>query len=151
MNAAGDEPAAAETEAATPVAVVFERGRAGEAALRAAVELAGARRELWVLSLVPLARSPLWGRASGTGPYNEAVQQEAESELDEARAILGPLAESARFEVLRGSPQPPLAKWANDRAIGLVVLPHHRFTPGGNIHARSLRAKTSAELRLIRP
>ncbi len=132
------------------VAAVFEPGEAGEATLREAAELAAAGHELTVLTLAPQARSPLWGRASGTGPYNEAVQEEAEIELVQARELLGPLAERARFEVLRGSPQPPLASWVSEQGIELVLLPRHRLTPGGNLFVKSLRSKSSAELRLVK-
>jgi len=133
-----------------PIAAIFERGEAGEAVLREAAELAGAGREVSVLTLAPQARSPLWGRASGTGPYNVAVLEEAAIELDEAREILGSVAGRANFEVLSGSPQPPLASWVTKHRVGLVVLPHHRLTPGGNPFAKSPR-KTSAEVRLVKP
>lgn len=143
---------APESQSATgPVAAVFQRGVAGEAVLREAAELAGAGREVSVLTLAPQSRSPLWGRASGTGPYNVAMLEEAAIELDEARQILGSVASRANFEVLSGSPQPPLASWVTEHRVGLVVLPHHRLTPGGNLFAKSLRKKTSAEVRLVKP
>jgi Universal stress protein family len=140
-----------ETRAGTaPIAAIFERGGAGEAVLREAAELAGAGREVSVLTLAPQSRSPLWGRAGGTGPYNVAVLEEAAVELDEAREMLGSVAVRAKFEVLSGSPQPPLASWVTKHGVGLVVLPHQRLTPGGNLFARSLRNKTSAEVRLVK-
>jgi hypothetical protein len=132
------------------VAVVFERGDAGTAALREAAELASAGRELSVVTLAPHARPPSWGRAGGTGPYNIAIKQEAELELREARDILGSVAGRASFEVLSGCPQPPLASWVAQHGFGLVLLPRHRLTPGGNFFARSLRKQTSAEVRLVR-
>ena len=132
------------------VAVVFERGDAGTAALREAAELAGAGRELSVVTLAPQARPPSWGRAGGTGPYNIAIKQEAELELREAREMLGSVAGRATFKVLSGCPQPPLASWVAQQGFGLVLLPRHRFTPGGNFFARSLRKQTSAEVRLVR-
>lgn len=133
------------------VAVVFERSDAGAAALREGAELANAGRELSVVTLAPQARAPLWGRAGGTGPYNIAIKEEAELELREARDILGSIASRATFNVLVGSPQPPLASWVTEHGFGLVLLPHHRLTPGGNPFARSLRKETSAEVRLVRP
>jgi Universal stress protein family len=132
------------------VAVVFERSDAGTAALREAAELAGAGSELSVVTLAPQARPPSWGRAGGTGPYNIAIKQEAELELREAREMLGSVASRATFKVLAGSPQPPLARWVAQQGFGLVLLPHHRLTPGGNFFARSLRRETSAEVRLVR-
>jgi hypothetical protein len=143
--------AVADGVAAGSVAVVFERGEAGAAVLREAAELANAGHDVLVVTLAPQARSPLWGRASGTGPYNVAIQEEAAIELQEAREILGSVASRATFEVLSGSPQPPLASWVAQHGVGLVVLPHHRLTPGGNFFAKSLRNKTSAEVRLVKP
>ncbi len=132
------------------VAVVFERSNAGTAALREAAELANAGRELSVVTLAPQARPPSWGRAGGTGPYNIAIREEAELELREARDILGSVASRATFKMLAGCPQPPLASWVAQHGFGLVLLPHHRLTPGGNLFARSLRKETSAEVRLVR-
>ncbi len=132
------------------VTVVFERSDAGTAALREGAELANAGRELSVVTLAPQARSPLWGRAGGTGPYNVAMKEEAQLELQEARDILGSVASRATFNVLAGCPQPPLASWVAEHGVGLVLLPHHRLTPGGNPFARSLRKETSAEVRLVR-
>jgi hypothetical protein len=132
------------------VAVVFERGNAGTAALREAAELANAGRQLSVLTLAPQALPARWGRAGGEGPYNVAVRQEAELDLQEARKILGSVASRATFKMLAGYPQPPLASWVTQGGFGLVLLPHRRLTPGGNPFARSLRKKTSAEVRLVR-
>jgi hypothetical protein len=129
---------------------VFERGDAGAAVLREAAELVNAGREVSVVTLAPQARSPLWGRASGTGPYNMAVLEEAATELEEAREVLGSVASRASFEVLTGSPQPQLAPWVQEHGITLVVLPRHRLTPGGNIFARRLRRQTTAEVRLVK-
>jgi hypothetical protein len=132
------------------VAVVFERGDAGTAALGEAAELANAGSELSVLTLAPQARPARWGRAGGEGPYNIAIREEAKLELREAREILGSVAGRATFTMLAGCPQPPLASWVAEHAIGLVLLAHHRLTPGGNPFARILRRKTSAEVRLVR-
>jgi hypothetical protein len=132
------------------VAVVFERSDAGAAALREGAELANAGRELSVVTLAPQARSPLWGRAGGTGPYNVAMKEEAALELREARDILGSVASRATFDVLVGCPQPPLASFVAQHRVGLVLLPRHRLTPGGNPFARSLRKETSAEVRVVR-
>jgi len=132
------------------VAAVFERSKAGTAALREAAELANAGSELWVVTLAPQARPARWGRAGGEGPYNVAVREEAELDLKQAREILGSVASRATFEMLAGCPQPPLASWVAQHGVGLVLLPHQRLTPGGNPFARSLRRKTSADVRLVR-
>jgi hypothetical protein len=132
------------------LAAVFERSDAGTAALREAAELANAGCELTVVTLAPQARPPRWGRAGGEGPYNIAVKQEAELELEQAREILGSVADRATFTVLAGCPQPPLASWVSQHGFGLVLLPHRRFTAGGNPFAKRLRKETSAEVRLVR-
>jgi hypothetical protein len=130
--------------------VIFERGNAGMSALREAAELANAGCELSVVTLAPQARPPSWGRAGGTGPYNVAIAEEAELELQEARDILGSVASRATFAVLTGCPQPPLAAWVAQHEFGLVLLPYQRMTLGGNPFARSLRKGTSAEVQLVR-
>jgi hypothetical protein len=132
------------------VAVVFERSRAGNAALREAAERANAGAELAVVTLAPQARAARWGRAGGEGPYNVAIRQEAQLELREARDILGSVAARATFNVLAGCPQPALASWVAEHGIHLVVLPRQRMTPGGNLFVKSLRKLTSAEVLLVR-
>jgi len=132
------------------VAVIFEISDAGTAVLREAAELASAGHELSVVTLAPQARPPKWGRAGGEGPYNIAIRQEAELELETARDLLGSVASRATFAVLAGCPQPPLASWVAKHGFGLVLLPHHRLTPGGNPFAKRLRKDTSAEVRLVR-
>jgi Universal stress protein family len=132
------------------VAVVFERSSAGSAALREAAELANTGHEVSVVTLAPQARAARWGRAGGEGPYNVAVREEAELDLQQAREVLGSVASRVTFKMLSGCPQPPLASWVTEHGFGLVLLPHQRLTPGGNPFARSLRKKTSAEVRLVR-
>jgi hypothetical protein len=132
------------------VAVVFERGPAGEAVLREGAELANSGRLLAVVALAPQARPPRWGRAGGEGPYNIAVREEAALDLRAAREILGTVAGRATFNVLTGCPQPRLAAWVAEHRIGLVLLPRHRLTPNGNFFVKSLRRETSAEVRVIR-
>ncbi len=131
-------------------AVVFEQSPAGEAALREGAELANAGRLLAVVTLAPQARAARWGRAGGEGPYNVAIREEATLDLKRARELLGSVAERATFNMLAGSPQPRLAQWVAQHGIGIVLLPRHRFTPGGNFFVRSLRKGTSAEIRVVR-
>jgi len=134
--------------AARRVVVVFERGKAGNAALREAAERANAGAELSVVTLAPQARAVR--RAGGEGPYNVAIRHEAQLELHEARDLLGSVAARATFNVLSGCPQPPLASWVAQYGFDLVVLPRQRLTPGGNYFAKSLRKETSAEVVLVR-
>jgi hypothetical protein len=137
--------------AAGGIAAVFERGAAGAAVLREAAELANAGHDVSVLTLAPQARPPRWGRASGTGPYNVAIQEEAATELQEAQEILGSVAGLANFEVLTGSPQPPLASWVAGRGGGVLVFPSPPLAQRGNLFAKRLRNNTSAEVRLVKP
>jgi len=135
---------------AARVLVVFEPGRTGAAALRAAAELAEAGSELSVVTLAPQAR-PLRCCAGGAaGPYNCAVRAEAEVELRQARNILGSAARRATFTVLAGCPDPPLTAWVAEHAFDLVLLPFHRLTFGGGRLARELRRATTAEVRLVK-
>jgi nucleotide-binding universal stress UspA family protein len=131
------------------VLAVFEPGHAGEAALREAAELAEAGSELSVVTLAPQARPSRCCGKGGTGPYNIAVREEAEVELRQAREILGATARRVSFTVLVGHPTPPLAAWAEENAVDLILLPSHPFTRGGNRYARAMRRATSAEVRLV--
>jgi hypothetical protein len=137
------------SHASRRVLAVFEPGHAGEATLREAAELAESGSELSVVTLAPQARPCGCCCKGGTGPYNIAVRDEAEIELRQARAFLGSTARRARFAVLVGQPNPPLAVWAAARAFDLILLPSRRFTRGGNPFARALRRSTSAEVRLL--
>ncbi len=128
---------------------VFEPGPAGEATLREAAELAEAGCELSVVTLAPQERCSRCCGKGGTGPYNIAVREEAELELRQARGMLAATAARAGFSVLVGHPSPPLAAWAQEHGFDLILLPAHRFTRGGNRHARAMRRALSAEVRLI--
>jgi hypothetical protein len=131
------------------VLAVFDPGRAGEALLRQAAELAEAGSQLSVVTLAPQERPSLCCGKGGTGPYNIAVREEAKIELRRARDILGAAATRASFMVLVGHPTPPLAALAEDDAFDLILLPSHPFTRGGNRYARAMRRATSAEVRLV--
>lgn len=132
------------------VLVVFEPVRSGRAALREAAELTEAGSWLSVVTLAPQARPLRCCGGGGAGPYNQAVRQAAQTELREAREILGTAARRATFTVLSGCPDPPLAAWVAEHAIGLVLLPWHRLALGGSPLAAGLRRATTAEVRLVR-
>jgi hypothetical protein len=131
------------------VLVVFEPSRSGKVALRQAAELAEVGSELSVVTLAPQARPLRCCGGGGAGPYNFAVREQAETELREARDILGTASPRATFTVLLGCPDPPLAAWVAEHAFDLVLLPSHRLTLGGSRLARSLRRATAAEVRLV--
>jgi hypothetical protein len=111
--------------------------------------MAEAGCELSVVTLAPQARPSRCCGKGGTGPYNIAVREEAEIELRQARDILGASARRASFTVLVGHPTPPLAAWAQEHAVNLVLIPSRPFTRGGNPHARAMRRAVSAEVRLV--
>jgi len=140
----------AEPGAPARVAAIFERSLAGRATMREAAELANAGRELAVVSLTPQAWAARWGRAGGEGPYNVAMREEAQHELEEAREILGSVADGATFKMLTGTPRPNLAAWVIELRFAIVLLPHHRLMIGGHPYAKQLRRETSAEVRLVR-
>lgn len=135
---------------AARVLVVFEPGRTGEAALREAAELAQAGSELSIVTLAPQASPLRCCGGGGAGPYNCAVREEAHLELNEARALLGSVSRRAKFSVIVGHPNPPLAAWVVAQAFDLVLIPSRRLTFGGGRLARGLRRATTAEVRLIK-
>ncbi len=131
------------------VAVVFESGRRGAAALALARELLGSAGELSVLTLAPQADPLRCCGGGGAGPYNCAVHEEAELELEQARKLLGSRSSKATFVVLAGSPDPPLSAWVAEHAVEVVILPARRFSRGGGRLARSARRAATAEVRLV--
>jgi hypothetical protein len=136
-------------EPGTRVLLVFERGRTGRAALLVAAGLAEAGGELFVVTLAPQARPLRCCGGGGAGPYNCAVRAEADTELNEARDLLGSASRRARFAVLIGQPDPPLAAWAAEHAVQIVLLPSRRLALGARRLARRLRRATGAQVRLI--
>lgn len=133
-----------------PVLVVFEHGRSGEAALRAAAERAEAGDELSVVTLAPQAKPSRCCGGGGAGPYNCAVRDAAAAELAEARELLGALAGRATFRALVGQPEPPLLAWIAEHEFHTVFLPGRPFAFRGGRQARSVRRATAAEVRLVR-
>src|ERR1700693_5104475 len=89
------------------VAVLFEPGRTGTAALEEASAFAAASgSELTVVVTAPQAAQP---RCCGASPeaYNRAVRDEAASELREAAHLLPDTAQSTRFTLLVEGRDPP--------------------------------------------
>jgi hypothetical protein len=145
-----DEGGSAGANAASRVLVVFERGRAGTAALRVGAEIAEAGAELSVVTLAPQAAPSRCCGGGGPGPYNCAVRAEADMELGAARILLGSASQRASFTVLVGHPAPPLSAWVAEHGFGIVVVPARRLSRAGGRLARSLRRTTAAEVRLVR-
>ena len=147
---APDGPGNDDREPGGRVLVVFDASRAGTAALREAIDWAGVEAELSVVTLVPQAKPLKCCGGGGAGPYNCAVRDEAEDQLDRARGLLGSSATRATFTKLVGSPTPPLAEWSAEGGFDVIFLPAPRLARGGGRLARELRRATAAEVRLVR-
>jgi hypothetical protein len=132
------------------VLVVCESSRRGAAALRAAAKLTGADTQLSVVAVAPQA---VQARCCQRGPsvevLNCVVRDEAESDLVDARRILGAAADRATFTSLVARRDPPLATWAANQNFDLVVLPARPLAFAGHPFARKLRRATGAELRIV--
>jgi hypothetical protein len=135
------------------VAVVFEPGRGGLAALEHAAQLLAERpTELTVLALAPQEPLP---RCGGPSPdaYNCAVIEQASSDLDQAAHRLGGAGDGARFRMLIERIDPSLEAWIAENAFELVVLPARPPPLGSPRHpaARRIRRHALAEVRVISP
>jgi hypothetical protein len=133
------------------VAVLYEPGRTGAAALDLARRLVGpAGLGLTVLSVAPQDTRICCGAGSAMD-YNRAMCETAEAELREARKELGPMAERASFKVLVQDKDPPLAAWIAAGGFDVVLLPARRRPLRRVKHpaAEPLRRATSAEVRII--
>jgi riboflavin biosynthesis pyrimidine reductase len=133
------------------VLVLYEPGSSGARTLDQARELISAQDgQLTVVTVAPRDT-----RVRGTGvsarDYNDAVRDSAQRELDEARRLLGPLAERTRFEVVVEGGNNSLAAWAADGAFDIILLPARRrlFSRGGHPLAAALRDSTAADVRVV--
>jgi riboflavin biosynthesis pyrimidine reductase len=133
------------------VLVLYERGASGSRTLDQARELIQAQDgQLTVVTVAPRDT-----RVRGTGvsarDYNDAVRDGAQSELDEARRLLGQLAEWTVFEVVVEGGNTSLAAWAADGAFDIILLPARRrlFSRGGHPLAAALRESTTADVRVV--
>ena len=135
------------------VLLLYESTDSGRAALREAAELSEAGAELTVVTLAPQAK-PLriarGGGGGGTGPYNRAVREEAEEDLEQARGLLGAVADRTTLLVLVGNPRPRFIEWVCTGGFATVLLPHRRFVRGGSVYAKALRQGTPAQVRVVR-
>jgi nucleotide-binding universal stress UspA family protein len=133
------------------VLVLYERGASGRRTLDQARELIQAHDgELTVVTVAPRDT-----RVRGTGvsarDYNDAVRDSAQRELDDARRLLGALAEWTRFEVVVEDGDTSLVAWAGNGAFDIILLPARRrlFSRGGHPLAAALRASTTADVRVV--
>jgi len=133
------------------VLLLYERGAAGARAVDQARELVQAQDgRLTVVTLAPRDT-----RVRGTGvsarDFNDAVRDSAQRELDEARRLLGSLAERIVFEVVSEGGDTSLARWAADRAFEVILLPARRrlFSRQGHPLAAALHESTAADVRVV--
>ncbi len=135
------------------IAVLFEPGRGGEAALREAAlfaDLTGS--ELTVV--VPAPQAPAL-RCCGPSPdaFNCAVRDEAASELRQAMGLLGAAAERAVFTLLIEGRDPPLHAWVIQRRFDAMLLPPRRSLRRSSHHPalRRLRRVLGTRVRVVKP
>jgi hypothetical protein len=133
------------------VLVLYERGTSGSRAIDQARELThGQAGQLTVVTVVPKDT-----RVRGTGvsarDYNDAVRDSALRDLDEARRLLGSLAERAVFEVVVEGGDTSLSGWVVNRAFDVILLPARRrlFSRGAHPVAATLRGSTAADVRIV--
>jgi hypothetical protein len=136
------------------VLALHEPGRRGSAAVDLARDLVG--HDPWALTVIcvaPQDTAARCGRCCGSDPraFNRAVAEATAEELHEARSRLGQIAESVTFTMLVEGVDPPLADWVAAKKFELVLLPARRrlFSGAGHPEAEPLRAKTSAEVRVV--
>jgi hypothetical protein len=134
------------------VMVLFEKGRAGQAAIDTARELAQTgQASLTVVGIVP--------QAEGGGPrcggsardYNLAVMEQIAGELHVAKRRLGCYADEARIELLVEGSDPPLACWSASQRFDTILLPARRrpWRTVKHPDAPSLARETTADVRII--
>lgn len=133
------------------VLVLYERRGSGSRAIDQARELMQAQ----AVRLTVITLAPRDTRVRGTGvsarDFNDAVRDSAQRELDEARRLLGSLAERTVFEVVPEGGDASLARWAADRGFEVILLPARRrlFSRQGHPLAAALRESTAADVRVV--
>jgi hypothetical protein len=133
------------------VAVLYEPGRAGSAALDLARRLVGpAGTALTVVSVAPQDTRICCGAGSAMA-YNRTVCETSEAELRQARELLGPVAELVSFKVLVEGKDPPFAAWVAAGGFDVVLLPARRRPLRSAKHpaAKQLRRSTSVEVCVV--
>ena len=111
---------------AARIAVLFERGRNGAAALEAASEFAvSSGAEMIVIVVAPQA-PPSRGCIASPDALNCAVLDEARLELREAAHLLPDSRQHVRYKLLVEDADPPLERWVAEEHLDVVVLPARR-------------------------
>jgi len=152
LGARQSDAATADSANAGPrVLALYERGASSVRAIDHARELIHAQNgQLTVVTLAPKDT-----RVRGTGvsarDYNDAVHDAAQRELEEARRMLGSLAERIAFEVVVEDGNTSLADWAANGAFDIILLPARRrlFSRRAHPLAARLRESTTAHVRVV--
>jgi hypothetical protein len=133
------------------VLVLFERGRAGAAAVDLARELAERdHATITVVGLVPQAPSGSRCGNSAT-EFNQIVRESVVRDLDQAREQLSEIGERATFELLTEGAGPPLEELVTRAGVDIVLLPSRRRPLRSAQHpaAAALRRSTGVEVRIV--
>jgi nucleotide-binding universal stress UspA family protein len=135
------------------ILVLYERGRAGAAAIDLARDLAElGDAMLTVVSVAPQAPSgPRCGNSALE--YNEAVADSVARDLDWARQRLGGAAEHAAFVLLVDGADQTLEQFARSGGFDLVLLPARRrpLRAASHPEASRLQRVGGAEVRIVAP
>jgi riboflavin biosynthesis pyrimidine reductase len=133
------------------VLVLYEPGASGARTLDQARELISAQDGRLTVATLASRDTRVRGTGVSARDYNDAVRDSAQRELDEARRLLGPLAEWTVFEVVVEGGNRSLAAWAADGAFDIILLPARRrlFSRAGHPLAAALRDSTTADVRVV--
>lgn len=132
--------------------VLLEPGRAGEAAIDVARELADdGHSTVTVVSVVPQAAS---GARCGNSAleYNGIVRDTVRRELEQAREQLREIGDRAACELLVDGADPPLPEFVAVAGFELILLPARRRPLRSSKHpVAAALSHTGAEVRIVDP
>ncbi len=132
------------------ILVLFEPGRAGEAAVELARDLAS--REPSTVTVVGVApQAPVMrGCLPSARDYNATVREAVARDLQRAEELLWVIGSRAESRLLVEGRDPPLEGLVSDGGYDLVLLPtRHRLLRPGHPAAARLRRAGGAEIRIV--
>lgn len=134
------------------VAVLYEPGRGGAAALALARQLADSSPlELTVIAVAPQTTLVHGCCGMSAREYNRIIRDAAAEELEQAQERLEKAAASVSLQLLVERRDPSLEEWIAAKDFELVLLPARRRLLRADTHpaAARVRRSTSAEVRVI--
>lgn len=134
------------------VGVLLEPGAAGRAALdEAARQAAAPGCSLWLVAVATLAPEIRCCGPSAEA-INCAIRESAEGSLSAAVDRLRAEGADPHAALLVQRRDPPLAAWAQEHAIDLLLVPARRLPPHRRRHPalRARRAPVGVEVRMVR-